>query len=143
MDAGAASWLMVWPLWSWSRRTEATNAKAIVAVSIPRRWLGRSCTENKSGKSLVSLQGSLVHQARSEAQRCRKLQQKTTVTQVSFKPYLVIYLYLMISCELFFDFLYAVSLRHLIPEPQRSRGTRSPTPERDVCTISMPSEGNA
>jgi hypothetical protein len=141
MDAGAASWLMVWPLWSWSRRTEATNAKAIVAVSIPRRWLGRSCTENKSGKSLVSLQGSLVHQARSES----TAQQKTTVTQVSFKPYLVIYLYLMISCELFFDFLYAVSLRHpsLIPEPQRSRGTRSPTPERDVCTISMPSEGNA
>jgi hypothetical protein len=78
MDAGAASWLMVWPLWSWSRRTEATNAKAIVAVSIPRRWLGRSCTENKSGKSLVSLQGSLVHQARSEG----TAQQKTTVTQV-------------------------------------------------------------
>ena len=112
-----------------------------MAVSIPRRWLGRSCTENKSGKSLVSLQGSLVHQARSES----TAQQKTTVTQVSFKPYLVIYLYLMISCELFFDFLYAVSLRHpsLIPEPQRSRGTRSPTPERDVCTITMPSEGNA
>jgi hypothetical protein len=59
-------------------RGGATNAKAIVAVSIPRRWLGRSCTENKSGKSLVSLQGSLVLQAKEREGAVSSL--KTTVT---------------------------------------------------------------
>ena len=41
MDAGAVSWLMVWPLWS-SLFTEATNARAIVEATNARAILAVS-----------------------------------------------------------------------------------------------------
>ena len=43
MDAGAVSWLTVGPLWI-SLFTEATNARAIVAVSIPALTANAACT---------------------------------------------------------------------------------------------------
>jgi hypothetical protein len=43
MDAGAVSWLTVGSLWI-SLFTEATNARAIVAVSIPALTANAACT---------------------------------------------------------------------------------------------------
>ena len=45
MDAGVVSWLTVGPLWI-SLFAEATNARAIVAVSIPALTANAACTRN-------------------------------------------------------------------------------------------------
>jgi hypothetical protein len=60
MDAGAVSWLTVGPLWI-SLFTEATNARAIVAVSIPGRTLRAHDAKTRAKSNLCAAAAAVKH----------------------------------------------------------------------------------